>query len=503
MQTENKEIKPGDEQKAADIDTWMIQEAPSDVTFRQSLSDSSALMNVRKKRSSRRNNRKGFKSKKKGKNVQFFVTTDSEVKDVDEEMGTIDQIHTKSKEGDIIVTEEDERNEQDGEEIVGDENDVDNVGEEEDQGDDGEVGDKVTTNAGVKDVNEAMGRINKLRTKPKEGDIVTKEDEGNEQDGEEIVGDENDVDNVGEEGDQGDDEEVDDKVTTDAGVKNVDEAKGRINKLRTKSKEGDIVTKEDERNEQDGEEIVGDENDVDNVGEEGDHGDDGEVGDKVTTNAGVKDVDEAKGRINKLRTKPKKGDLVTKEDERNEQDGEEIVGNESEVDNVGEEGDQGDDGEVGDEVASTVPYHTTTTVPPTSARSEIDTILKNGLLGHVHVWAQEGDHHENDQVGVKGQKEGSKEGYDIKFRLEPEVIEHLKVMLSETGWTEWADWSPCSRSCGEDGHMTRERKCVKSDNPDILIKCPGQSLERQACPVIKKCKGGCDIFSLYISKPTQ
>jgi len=56
------------------------------------------------------------------------------------------------------------------------------------------------------------------------------------------------------------------------------------------------------------------------------------------------------------------------------------------------------------------------------------------------------------------------------------------------GWTEWAQWSVCSRSCGDSGVKTRSRDCTQPPPQLGGLACTGVAVETITCNV-RPCPG--------------
>nr|CAD2145093.1 unnamed protein product [Meloidogyne enterolobii] len=80
-------------------------------------------------------------------------------------------------------------------------------------------------------------------------------------------------------------------------------------------------------------------------------------------------------------------------------------------------------------------------------------------------------------------------------------IEHLLCNTQKCpSWSEWTDWSLCSKSCGEKSLKTRKRECLNNEYPNI--ECEGISREDSECNLNKcpewgewsewsECSGNC------------
>ena len=56
-------------------------------------------------------------------------------------------------------------------------------------------------------------------------------------------------------------------------------------------------------------------------------------------------------------------------------------------------------------------------------------------------------------------------------------------------WSEWAQWSACSTSCGDTGVIDRSRAC---DSPAPMyngMDCTGESHQENSCPSSSPCPG--------------
>jgi len=64
----------------------------------------------------------------------------------------------------------------------------------------------------------------------------------------------------------------------------------------------------------------------------------------------------------------------------------------------------------------------------------------------------------------------------------------LNSFTENGGWSDWARWGPCSKTCGTGALKVRQRLC---DNPQPKyggVKCQGSNIERLACKY-KPCPG--------------
>ena len=61
-------------------------------------------------------------------------------------------------------------------------------------------------------------------------------------------------------------------------------------------------------------------------------------------------------------------------------------------------------------------------------------------------------------------------------------------------WSEWAQWSVCSASCGNMGVIVRSRAC---DSPAPMhngMDCIGEPNQENSCPVIVPCPGAVTVI---------
>jgi hypothetical protein len=60
------------------------------------------------------------------------------------------------------------------------------------------------------------------------------------------------------------------------------------------------------------------------------------------------------------------------------------------------------------------------------------------------------------------------------------------------GWTDWTEWSSCSKDCGRDGYRVRNRMCAQPVPSNQGVYCYGQSFDKQSCqPTQAVCDGKC------------
>ena len=57
---------------------------------------------------------------------------------------------------------------------------------------------------------------------------------------------------------------------------------------------------------------------------------------------------------------------------------------------------------------------------------------------------------------------------------------HVVVVPVDGGWSDYGDWSECSKSCGG-GERTRSRTCTNPSPADGGAECTGESEEKEAC----------------------
>ena len=76
-------------------------------------------------------------------------------------------------------------------------------------------------------------------------------------------------------------------------------------------------------------------------------------------------------------------------------------------------------------------------------------------------------------------------------RLE-NFLKNIKQMFKTPETPEdimgWEEWSPCSRTCGEKGFRTRQRKCGRLVQRDFDVACPEPRVETQKCNEVS-CSG--------------
>ena len=72
---------------------------------------------------------------------------------------------------------------------------------------------------------------------------------------------------------------------------------------------------------------------------------------------------------------------------------------------------------------------------------------------------------------------------------------HPFLILVNGGWSNWTDWTNCSKTCGFDGNQTKSRKC---DNPEPQhngTDCTGLDVLEQKCANIS-CPGNVVLYAL-------
>jgi F-spondin, putative len=64
---------------------------------------------------------------------------------------------------------------------------------------------------------------------------------------------------------------------------------------------------------------------------------------------------------------------------------------------------------------------------------------------------------------------------------------HLDQPIIDCVVTPWGEWSPCSKTCGNNGRMTR-RRMIKLNPQNGGKPCPKKLVQRRKCPAMPPCR---------------